>query len=363
MKKNFKHPFRTILLFVTLLWTAGFAMAQPASMPMTAGSPAAGITYCLPKTAFQIHLLIEKTTYQPGPFAHYAYRYLNMDDVAMDEDVEHQVVKFDITSIGVRDTAKCYNLLLKGGKAELAEVSLSDDGVLLAINDQPLIQKSHKAFRPTPQPRPLNPQKFLSADVQMAGSVAKKAQIVARQIAELQERRQLLIMGEADEEPKDNQQLQTILNEIDRSQQALMTLFVGTITRDTTEHTLTVCPMKEVKGEIVFRLSRQMGLVDNDDLSGVPYMLTVEDLYKTDTVKYLVAENKHKDGLYVNVPGRVRLTFSRENTPLATFEQPAAQFGFVELRDMPTMKRYVTHIQLHPATGAIVKTVADVEKK
>ncbi len=363
MKKTFLHPFRAILLFTTFLWTAGSAMAQPETMPMTAGQPAGGITYCLPKTAFQIHLLIEKTSYQPGSFAHYANRYLSMDNVAQDEEVEHQVVGFDIIPIGVRDTAKCYSLALKGGKAELAEVSLSDDGVLLAINDQPLAQKTHKAFRPTPQPRPLNPQKFLSADVQMAGSVAKKAQLVARQIAELQERRQLLIMGEADEEPKDNQQLQTILHEIDRSQQALMTLFTGTIQRDTTEHVITVCPMKEVKGEVIFRLSRQMGLVDSDDLSGVPYTMTVEDLYKTDTVKYVLAENKRQDGLYVNVPGRIRMTISRENTHLATFEQPAAQFGFVELRDMPTMKRYVTHVQLHPATGTIVKTVVDIEKK
>ncbi len=353
----------TKALFLFSVFCHLTVLAQPETVPLSAGVTADGVTYFLPKTVFRLHVLVEKRTFQPGPYANYASRYLHLEGIRQDAEQDCQVVGMDMTQIGVRDTSKCYSLRLKGGKNEAAEVVLSEDGVLLAFNDQPMKTQAHRPFQPVGRQTAVNPKQYLSSEVQMASSKAKQAQLVARQIADLQERRQQLLMGEADEMPQDDRQLQTILREIDRSQQALLSLFTGRETCDTTEHTLELVPHKEVKREVVFRISRQQGLVDKDDLSGVPYYLTVEDLYKTDTAKYPLAENKKNEGLYVNVPGRIRLSFFRDDEPLATFEKSAAQFGFVELRNAYLLKRYVTHLQLHPATGVIVKTVADMEKK
>jgi hypothetical protein len=355
-----KQLILTLIVFPCALLAS---WAQPVSIPMAAGRTPDGIIYFLPKTAFRVHLLVEKQTYQPGMFARYAKRYLHADGIAQESDIQHQIVGFEMTQVGLRDTSKCYALKLKGGKCETADIRMSDDGVLLAVNDEPLPLTAHRAFVPARKPHVVDGRQFLNAETRAAGSMAKMAQLTARQMEELQERRQLLITGEADEMPQNERQLQVMLAEIDREYQALRSLFVGTVSRDTTEHTFQLCPQKEMQREVLFRLSRQLGIVDKDDLSGVPYYITLEDLYKTDTAKYPLVENKKNEGLCVNVPGRVRLSLFREQQLLKTFELPAAQFGFVEWRDAQLLKRYVTHLQLHPATGAVVKEQADIPVK
>lgn len=362
----------------TLALTAAFLLsaphlaslkAQPVATPLVAGQSAEGITYFLPKTVYNISLQIERSTYQPGQFSAYASRYLHIHGVRQEKEVDHQLLRVEVSMTGVRDTSKCYTLHLKGGKGETADVRLSEENVLLAINEEPLPAGQQSArlmegdwadpealLNPSP-----NPMHFLSDDIREAGSTAKMAELTAAQMDDLIERRQQLLLGEADDQPQDDAQLQRLLAAIDEEYDALMTLFTGTIRRDTIWKTISYCPLREVQREVLFRLSRFRGIVDSDDLSGVPYYITIEDLYKTDTAKYPNPDKKKNDGLCVNVPGRIRLTLHRESQQLQTFELPCAQLGFVESRTLSPFKRYVMHLLFHPATGALVKCVADTE--
>ena len=185
------------------------------------------------------------------------------------------------------------------------------------------------------------------------------AEITAQQIQELQERRQQLATGEADEMPQDEQQLRLMLQEIDQKCSQLMTHFTGTVHRDTSEHILTFCPDKEINHQVLFRISRRLGLVDKDDLSGTPYYI---DLKNLNPAEHPVPENKKQLGFYVNVPGMALLTISQDEQMLAQFQVPLAQFGFTELRDGELFRRYVTRLQLHPATGAVVRQQVEQEK-
>ena len=345
----------------TLLLCCTMLMAQPVTTQMQAGRTANGIVYFLPKTAIRISLLIEKKTYKPGEYAKYADKYLHLTGIEQEEQVTYSVANFGITTLGVRDTSKCYSVELKG-KSETAEVKLSDDGVLLAVNDEPVKQKEFVPFQPAPAAPAVNPRQFLSADVLAAGSMAKQAELTVNQIMELQVQRQQLITGEAEDMPQDEQQLRLMIAQIDKEREALMSMFTGVTTRDTVEQVITVCPDKEVNREVIFRLSKKLGLVDKDDLSGIPYYMTIEDLHRTNGQKYGLAENKKSEGFYVNVPGRIRLTLHRENQQLGTFDLFAGQFGFVELRSGALFKRYVTHMTLNPATGSVDKIHADMNK-
>ena len=322
--------------------------------------PSEGQTYYLPKTAVRFHLLIEKQTYTPGDFAPYAERYLHLGNIQQQEQISHRVVTCQLTTIGVRDTSKCYTLHLKG-KGEVADVKLSEDGVLLAINTEPVQPATPPIYSPQAKQRQQpSPEKFLSAEVLSAGSTAKMAELTVQQILDLREHRQQLVTGEAEDMPNDEKQLQLMLQRIDQQHDALMTLFTGTIRRDTTMQVITLCPEQETEREVVFRLSRQRGLVDKDDLSGVPFHMTVKNLYP-DQAQPL--ETKKGDWLNVNSPGTAAITLQQEDLPLATFEVPLAQFGHTEQRSCDPFKRYVTHLTLHPATGAIVKQYSDMDKK
>ncbi len=345
-----------------LLLVGTIAMAQAVSTPMKPGRTPEGVVYFLPKTAFRFNLLVEKKTYTPGEFCKYAEKFLRLPGVGQEEETTHTIVRYGVTSVGVRDTSKCFAVNLKG-RCATAEVKLSDDGVLLAVNAEPEKQETVSAFQPGKKQPPLNPRQYLGAEILSAGSKAKMAELTAELIVEVQNHRQQLVTGEAEDAPTDKEQLQLMLDQLDREHEALMSLFLGTTTRDTVEQVFTVCPEKEVQREVVFRLNKKLGFVDKDDLSGVPYYMTVEDLHHTTLQKYDTPENKKDGGFFVNVPGRIKLTLQREDRPLCSFDLYAAQFGFVELHSGTLFKRYVTHMTLDPVTGSVCTLRADMPVK
>ena len=331
--------------------------AQPEIAQLQPGQTADGVVYFLPKTAIRIHLLIEKQTYTPGQFARYAEHYLQLKGIQQQEQISQRIISIELSTFGVRDTSKCYSVRLKG-KAETAEIRLSDQGTLLAVNDEPLALP--QPIQPVLNVNPIPPiTALLSSETVSAGSTAKKAELTAQQIQELQERRQQLATGEADEMPQDEQQLRLMFQQIDQKTSELMAQFTGTVRRDTAQHVLTLCPEREMKHEVLFRISRRLGLVDSDDLSGIPYYIDLKNLNPAD---HPAPENKKPTGFFVNVPGLAQLTVSQEDQPLAQFDVPLAQFGFTELRDGDLFRRYVTHLQLHPATGAVVRQQVELEK-
>lgn len=352
------------LLNTALLLCCMTTLAQPISTSLLQSEKMPeGTVYYLPKTEVHFHLLIEKTTYTPGIFSKYAEKYLMRQDVGQEKDIDHRLIHFQMSQTGIRDTSKCFIVNLKG-KSATSEIKLSEDGVLLAVNDTPISIQQPQPFQPAPKKKQLvDPLKYLSGEARIAGSMAKKAEITAMQMAELQEHRQLLITGEADEMPNDRAQLQLMLNEIDQQYESLQSLFVGTTTCDTTEHHFTLCPDKEIQHEIIFRLSKQLGFVDKDDLSGVPFFLTIEDLHQHTQKEFDFPENKKDEGFYINVPGIARLTLYREEQQLATYNYPLAQFGFTELQGGFLFKRYPTQLVLNPITGAIEKLHAEIPEK
>ena len=318
------------LLFASMLLCSIVAMAQQQASPMKPGKTVDGIIYYLPKTAIEFNLLIEKKTYTPGIFAKYGEKYLRLRGIKQEEEVTYSIANYGLTQIGVIDTTKCYFVKTKGGKCETAEFHLTDDGILQSINADPVTVKPRAPFKPAPPVKEPDPKQYLNAEVLSAGSTAKMAELTVEQIIELQERRQALITGATH--------------------------------RDTVEQMLVVCPEKEVEREVIFRLSKKVGLVDKDDLSGVPYYMTIEDMHRTTFQKYDVDEKKKEGGFYVNVPGRIKMTLHRDNHFLGSFDLYAAQFGFVELRSGSLFKRYVTHMTLNPTTGSVDKIHADMGK-
>ncbi len=349
------------LLIIAMALMSLSAMAQPVATPTKPGINGDAVTYFLPKSAIRLQLLIEKRVYTPGDFCKYAEKYLRMTGIEQEEVVTYTVVNFGINQIGVRDTSKCYTVKLKG-KTVGADIRLNEEGVLQAVNAEPVAVPEMKHFKPGPQPERINPRQYLSAEVLAAGSMAKMAELTVQQIIELQERRQALITGEADDTPADKQQLQLMLDEIEKEREALMSMFLGTTTRDTTEQIVTVCPDKEVEREVIFRINKKLGLVDKDDLSGIPYYMTVQDMHRTPTQQYDMADKKKEGGFWVNVPGRIKVTLQREEHLLGAFDLYAAQFGFVECRSGSLFTRYVTHMILNPVHGSVDRINAEMPK-
>lgn len=353
---------RNILLSV-LLASSSLTFAQTELSDYRPGITEEGATYCLPKTAMRFVARIEKTTYTPGEFASLAKQYMFFDNVDKEPSVNYKLLSLSMTPIGIPDTTKCYTVKFNA-KATSSNMVLSEDGILLAINAKAQEQELPTPFEAAPKPNKKSAKSYLSADILSAGSKPKMAELIAQEIFDIRDSKSQLNRGEADFMPKDGAQLKIMLANLDEQEETMTELFKGTTETDTLESVFTFCPTKETNRQLLFRLSKYKGLVDNDDLSGTPYYINVTDL------KTLPAENanekkrkKAENGIYVNVPGKINVAIISEGKTIDSYQLSAAQFGQTELLGTELFsKKYTTQVILDQTNGAIRSINSEIQK-
>jgi hypothetical protein len=315
-------------------------------------------------------VLVEKTTYQPGDFAPYAQRYLRMADVSQESSTSYRVVDILQTPMPMPDTTKVYAVKFDA-RTVASRISVSDDGCLLGINiEDAESQEIPAPFVAAPRPAWVNPRQYMSEEILSCGSTAKMAELTAHEIYDLRENRSLLVKGQADFMPQDGKQMQIMLDELNRQNESLSSLFLGVTTRDTTEHILWYVPEAKAEWEeapsrqVFFRLSQLHGLVEADDLSGAPYYILVEDISQLPPPEPVAKKQKPQQaGIFVNVPGRLRCTVYEGINAVSTEEWPAPQFGHTLLLSGDLFnKRYTTRLRLNALTGAVERLDADQPK-
>lgn len=336
--------------------------AQTQVGPYTPGVTPEGATFFLPKTTIRISVMTEKKTYTPGEYAAYAQRFLRLNNVSTEPSVTHRILSVSQTAVGIADTTKVFSVKFSN-KTAATNVALAEDGTLLAVNGQPTPQPRLTLFKSAPrQPQP-DPHQFMNEEILAAGSLAKMAQLTAQEIYDIRDNRNLLVKGQADFMPHDGTQMKLMLDQLEVQDRALTSMFNGTTVCDTIEHVFYVCPDKDIEGQLLFRFSKHFGLVDADDLSGAPYTISITDLNSVPKTSETAKKKKTENGLYYNVPGRLRSIVSAGSTIVSEEEMPAAQFGNVELLSGDLFnKHFGTRLWLNPVTGGIDKLEAEQPK-
>ena len=95
--------------------------------------------------------------------------------------------------------------------------------------------------------------------------------------------------------------------------------------------------------------------------------LLIEEKWKEERIveerKTGKKKKKSEEGIYVNVPGRIRVTVSHGIETLISEELSAGQFGNVELLSEELFnRRYITHISLNPTHGGVEKLESEQTK-
>lgn len=338
--------------------------AQTAISTYQPGVTSEGVVYFLPKTAINITIQVEKATYTPGDFCKYAERYLRIKDVAQEPSVEYRITNIRQEAFAVADTTKRYAVKFDA-RTSASNIQLSDDGILLVINAEVKSEKQETRNMSSAEyslSSIKNPRQYMSEEILAAGSTAKMAELTAQEIYDIRESQNMLTRGQADYMPKDGEQLRLMLEELKLRDNALTSLFTGVTVRDTTEYTLTIIPDKDSIREVLFRFSKRLGLLDKDDLAGVPYYINIENLKTVPPVDTTNPKKKAKQesGIYVNIPGKLRSTVADASHALVTNDFLAGQFGNVELLSGALFnKKFTTHLRLHPLSGGVEKLEAD----
>lgn len=323
-----------------------------------------GVNYFLPKTALRITVVAEKTVTEPGELNKYAFRYLRMQDVPTQTSTVWTIKSIAMDPYGVPDNTKAYNIKLKS-KTSAPLVSLTRDGILLSINTETAEHPLSPLPAAVPAPAPLNAKQYMSQEILSAGSTAKMAELCAQEIYDIRESRNALVRGEADNTPKDGEQLRLMLDQLATQDQALTQLFAGSVSTSTEVFSLTYLPTEETEKDILFRFSQFSGVVDKDDLSGEPVFIAVASAgalppkaepnsKKKGKFFSIFKKGKSADGIYYNVPAREAITiFDVENTLLET-ECSMGQLGYVETMSPALFnKKPTTKVTFFQETGGV----------
>lgn len=357
------HIFASLAISLLPLPASVLSMnAQTQVLPYQPGVTLGGATYFLPKTSLRFVVTASCTTHHAGPYASYAERFLGIKGVVKEDTDKWTLEGITAVPYSTPDEHKAYTVTFNPNSSAPL-VTLSPDGILLAINDEahytPELPQSSVTEIPVTNPDPTD---FFSEDFLRAGSNVKRAETLAEEIYDIREKRSLLANGEADFNPTDGQQLQLMLDRQDAREQALKTLFVGTMSKKSYTYVIDYTPKQPVDGELLFRFSEHLGLVDADDMAGEPFYLNVEDetthVQVTDTlVLKPVKENKKNpfSEVYYRIPGRAKFTVTDGRTDFYKQSFTIAQFGEVEsLKGALFDNKYTTKVTFHPITGNLM---------
>ncbi|MBO4906912.1 MAG: DUF4831 family protein [Bacteroidaceae bacterium] len=342
--------------------------AQTEVAPFRPGVTIDGVNYFLPKTRLRIALVAEKTIVKPGEYAAYANRYLRLNNVPMETSETWTLKELQVTPYGVPDSTKAFNIKLKP-KTSAPFVTLTDEGLLLAINAEAEEEGLPALPQPVAAPKLLNGRDYMTQEILAAGSTAKMAQLTAEEIYDIRDSRNALVRGEADNMPKDGAQLRLMLDNLDLQSRALEAMFKGQTVTSTEVMVLDfepqaldiTVPEEEAYTEqrtMLCRFSQRLGLVDNDDLSGEPIWISIKPLGSLPQYQANPESDKRKrkleQGVRVNIPARAQVTISTSSKELTRMEMPIAQFGTTEiLSDILFNKKMSTTVTIHQHTGSV----------
>lgn len=293
-----------------------------------------GVAYSLPKTEIGITVSYTKTSRVAGPFYQYAERYLNISNPIIEDEVIYTLDKIDAVTKGVVDKSNSYLVEFKSNSIA-PFLSLSEDGLICAINSDYKFDTKNvvKDGEKVVSTKLLNPNTFLSEEILRAGSTAKQAELIAKQIYRLRESRTNILTGEADNMPPDGDAYKLVMTQLDEQEKALMAMFVGEETVEKGVKTFSVIPdNKDMDRHILFRFSQKLGLVDSNDLSGAPVYLSLRNKEPKAQMELTpkeqqTLEKKFSKGVIYNIPGKGILKISFNNKSFVDTEIEVVQYG------------------------------------
>jgi len=318
-----------------------------------------GVMYVLPRTSFIINAEVTKISIKSGIYYKYAERYLGMKDVPAEDRVYYELGVVTLTNKGVPDENNKFMIEFKQ-KTVAPFVYLTEEGVLCAINAE---------YMPDVEPQQKKPAENNTAtsvtsstvtfteELLMAGSVAKQAEVAAKQIYRLRESKTDILTGDADNMPPDGEAMKLVISKLEEQEKALTKLFTGTETRETSYFDVSILPEDELEHEVLFRFSSKLGILDDDDLAGEPVYMNLKALERAPELDAKEAAKKEKEskGLTYNVPGKALVEIVLANKTILKRETLVVQFGTQETLAPVILedKKQPVKVIFYPETGAI----------
>lgn len=347
---------------ITLLTTSGIN-AQNTVRKEAVKANDFGVTYTLPKSAPEITIDYSKKTKTAGEFYKYAERYLSISDPIVENSVEYEINAIEAETVGIPDTKNTFLVELRPG-TPAAYVTLTDDGMICAINTDYKFPEKAKETKVQLPKKALDARQYFTEEILRAGSSAKQAELVAKQIYKIRESRNDILTGDADNMPPDGDAYKLVMQQLDEQEAALTQLFLGKEEIVAMKKTIRIdLGDKEIPEMIVCRFSKKLGVVESNDLAGEAIYLSLKSreplqpltLSDKDAKE---REKKFEKGIVYNIPGKATLQIEYNNKVYVNKECDVIQFGTQDVLGQKLFgdKNNPLKVVFHPSLGAIKQT-------
>lgn len=379
---------RQLLIICSLIIFSGLSFAQINVSHVTSDldvSNKDGIFYALPKTLVQVNLKVTKTEYIAGPYAQYAAKYLDLENVVTDDYNHYAITDVSLKSLSVPDPDQVYfaeisekttkenvSVLLSISEAGLAmgmdgtipanlETSLSSNGFHLKSEDidyfQYFAETNLVEFSDTIIQKVVVDtvvvEKFYLDKRWVEKSDEQKAVEAANKINNIRDARFNLLSG-YQEISYDAGSIAYMDSKLQEMEDEYMSLFIGISIKKQLHYTYTVKPDKEQNSTLlpVFVFSSTSGIKDIGSAGGEKINLRVENQTELSNLNSVVSKRNQSTsgnhGFYYRIPSSAKFTLEVNNDIKAQSTFPISQFG--ETTYLPS---HVTSVQFHKNTGAI----------
>ena len=328
-----------------------------------------GVTYSLPRTGIRIYVKATKEVFEPGPYAGYAEQLLGIKSAKTKAVTKWAVTEVRIVPFSEPDPERVYKAT---GKAAY-QVSLTADGIIAGlnlanINTPPKVVKTNKVIQIPDELTDFSFDNFTDTPFYTPGDSTngfrpirvgdgQKAAEAADRVLKARMTRYDIVAGLQDEFHPDGEAYKVSLDELKQIEKNYLSLFIGRTTLKNDIFTFDYIPQKpSKKGDVVFRISEENGVVPVSDLSGKPVMIEYEiETGLADKYAELgKSENPDagKSGVYYCMPGVATVNIVDELNTISSARFAIAQFGVVA----PLPEEIVEgayQVKFHTDTGAI----------
>ncbi len=301
-----------------------------------------GVNYFLPKSVLEIQVPVLKTETKAGPYYKYAEKYLGITNAIIEDKTYYELNNVQVVLKGIPDKEKSYLVELKPGTTA-PFVYLTESGLICTINAEytPSVENTGVNNKPAAASNTkLSVETLFTEEYLRAGSTAKMAEILAKQIYKIRESRMDILTGDADNAPSDGVAMKLILEQLEAQEKALVELFTGTAIQTTQSVIFEIEPNAEMEKEVIFRFSKHLGIVDNEDLSGQPVYMNLRKFETVDFEDLETANPKKKDknadkGVFYNIPGQGEVEIFYGTNRIYTGNFDITQFGATQVLANP----------------------------
>jgi hypothetical protein len=338
--------------YLSILLVFCFTANSQTTFSLTEGEPA--LIYSLPKTEFCIEIETEKTVQKPGVFYRYSERYLATNKVITVEKTTYRLKSINVKTRAIADANRTYSFA-PNSTLQTSHLSVNSQGILCGVNVicEPEKSTNPKVELPVKDNEKPNALLPLGEEYMMAGSEAKLAEGVAKQIYRVRESRLGLLTADIDKLPADGDSFKAMMEGLNKMECELTELFSGKTTIDNQKQTINITPAAAINNQILFRLSAFKGIVAADDLSGVPYYININPT----NVGILPADPKiksEKSALFYVLPASTQLSIGDGINTLYTNEFSVPQFGKTVPLQESFFKQQHIKVRIDSQTGRLL---------